>query len=404
MKILIYGEWFLPSIGGVQTAMELLARGFAEFRDERNSGDNDSIRVTVATNSPREGMDDSKLPYTVVRRPTFVQLKRLIRDADIVHLAGPCFLPMLLSWVTSKPFVVLHHVYQAACPNGLLFKQPSQTVCPGHFMKRQYEECVRCCSHPKGQIAGMRLLLLEFPRRWLCNRAASNVMITNHVGARLELPRSQTIYYGIDEVEPMPARIVSGAEPMEFGYVGRLVAEKGLPLLIEAAKQLADGGKPLRLTFIGDGPKRAQLEALVVKLGLQRCVSFTGDLRGAALQSAASRISVLIMPSIWEESAGLAAIEQMMRGRMVIAADVGGLGEIVGDAGLKFALGDSQGLAALMRRVMDDPSLIASLGLSARARAMKMFRLNGMIEPHVALYREILNPRPAPVAEATKAK
>ena len=404
MKILIYGEWFLPSIGGVQTAMELLARGFAEYRDARISGSGDSIQVIVATNSPGDGMDDSKLPYAIVRRPTFGQLKRLIRDADIVHLAGPCLLPMLISWVTGKPFVVVHHVYQAACPNGLLFKQPSQTVCPGHFMKKQYAECFRCCSQPIGRAAGTRLVLLEFPRRWLSKHAAANVMITNHVAQRLRLPRSQTIYYGIDQIEPKPARVGSSSQLMQFGYVGRLVAEKGLPLLVDAAKHLADGGKLFQLTFIGDGPKRAHLEALVQQSGLSDFVSFKGDLRGAALDDAASRISVLIMPSIWEESAGLAAIEQMMRGRMVIAADVGGLGEIVGDAGLKFALGDSQGLAALMLRVIDDPSLVGSLGSLARARATKMFRLEGMIEPHVALYRELLAPRPEPSAEATNAK
>lgn len=404
MKILIYGEWFLPSIGGVQTAMELLARGFAEFHDDQLGENDGSIQVTVATNSPRDGMDDSKLPYAVVRRPTFGNLRSLIRDTDIVHLAGPCLLPMLISWATGKPFVVVHHVYQAACPNGLLFKQPSQTVCPGHFMKKEYAQCYRCCSQPIGRAAGLRLLLLEFPRRWLCKRAASNVMITNHVAARLQLPRSQTIYYGIDEIEPLPVRIGNLSEPMEFGYVGRLVAEKGLPLLVEAAKHLADGGKRFRLTFIGDGPERTRLEALVQQFGLGNCVGFTGDRRGAALERAASSISVLIMPSIWEESAGLAAIEQMMRGRMVIVADIGGLGEIVGDAGLKFTLGDSQGLAALMLRVIDEPSLVGSLGSLARTRAMKMFRLVGMIEPHVALYRELLQRRSAPVAEATNAK
>jgi len=404
MKILIYGEWFLPSIGGVQTAMELLARGFAEFRDEPLSSDGRSIQVTVATNSPRDGMDDSKLPYDVVRQPSFFQLKRLIRNADIVHLAGPCLLPMLISWATAKPFVVVHHVYQAACPNGLLFKQPSQTVCSGHFMNKEYAECYRCCSQPIGGAAGLRLLLLEFPRRWLSKRAASNVMITNHVGARLHLPRSRTIYYGIDGVEPLPPRVDNGSEPMEFGYVGRLVAEKGLPLLVEAAQHLAGGGKPFRLTFVGDGPQRARLQELVQQSGLGNHIRFTGSLRGDALDSATSRISVLIMPSIWEESAGLAAIEQMMRGRMVIAADIGGLTEIVGDAGLKFALGDSRGLAAAMARVIDDPSLVTSLGSSARSRAMKLFRLDGMIRPHVALYRGLINARSASVAETTKAK
>jgi glycogen synthase len=42
------------------------------------------------------------------------------------------------------------------------------------------------------------------------------------------------------------------------------------------------------------------------------------------------------MPSVWEETAGLSAIEQMMRGRLVIASRIAGLGEMVGDAGSRF--------------------------------------------------------------------
>ncbi len=395
MKLLIYGEYFLPSIGGVQTAMELLARGLAAFHNRDRSGGLGPIEVTVATNTPRDEMDDSRLSYRVVRRPTFRHLARLIRDAGVVHLAGPCFLPMLMAWMTGKPFVVVHHVYQAVCPNGLLFKQPSQKVCAGHFMKGEYAECFRCCSQTMGAAGGIKSLLLEFPRRWLCKQASSNVMITHHVASRLQLPRSRTIYYGIDDIEPLVVqngRNQSG--PVEFGYVGRLVAEKGLPMLLQAAKHLAESGEPFHLTFIGDGPQRARLEALVKTLGLGELVEFTGYLRGEALERAAARIAVLIMPSIWEESAGLAAIEQMMRGRMVIAANIGGLGEIVGDAGLKFTMGDSQSLAHSMQRVIEDPSLIASLGSAARERAMRLFRRDTMIESQVAVCRDVLDRRP----------
>ena len=45
---------------------------------------------------------------------------------------------------------------------------------------------------------------------------------------------------------------------------------------------------------------------------------------------------VVVMPSQWEETAGLAAIEQMMRGGVVIASDIGGLGEVVSEAGLRY--------------------------------------------------------------------
>src|SRR2546427_4824649 len=56
--------------------------------------------------------------------------------------------------------------------------------------------------------------------------------------------------------------------------------------------------------------------------------------------------------SVWEETAGLAAIEQMMRGRLVIASKTGGLAELVDDASLTFPAGDSQALAQSMQKVL----------------------------------------------------
>jgi glycosyltransferase involved in cell wall biosynthesis len=80
----------------------------------------------------------------------------------------------------------------------------------------------------------------------------------------------------------------------------------------------------------------------------------------------------------------------MMRGRVVIAADIGGLGEVVDDGGLKFAPGDWRALAACMQKVADDPDLARSLGTAARSRAMQLFRQDSMIQAHFTLYREAL--------------
>jgi glycosyltransferase involved in cell wall biosynthesis len=95
------------------------------------------------------------------------------------------------------------------------------------------------------------------------------------------------------------------------------------------------------------------------------------------------------MPSIWEEVAGLSAIEHMMRGRLVIATDIGGLGEVVDGAGLKFPLGDIDGLAGCMKQVIDEPSLAQALGEKARKRAQASFSEKGMLAEHLALYREL---------------
>jgi glycogen synthase len=388
MRILLYTHSFAPAVGGVETSAALLAEGLARYQ---GSTTGETFRVTVVTATPRKDFDESRLPYKVVRRAGFWQLLRLIRKSDLVHLAGPCFLPMFVGWLLRKPVVIVHHVYQSICPNGLLFKQPSRNVCPGHFMKKQYRECLRCCSVTMGGAGSVRALLLAFPRRWLCRKAAANVMVTNHVETRARMPRSRTIYLGINDAElPETRALALLPAVLGFAYVGRLVAEKGLPLFVRAAKHLVDQRKEFKLTFIGDGPERARLEREVQELGLGKLATFTGELRGSEFDRAVNRVAVLVMPSIWEETAGLSAIEQMMRGRLVIAADVGGLGEIVDNAGLKFALGDWQGLASCIQRVIDDPSLVESLGLAARARAVRYFRQDIMIEKHAELYLAIL--------------
>lgn len=343
-------------------------------------------------------MDDSALPYRVVRRPGLFRLARLIWRADVVHIAGPCFLPLLLARILRKPVVVEHHGYQAVCLNGVLLMEPSHAVCPGHFLEGNYGECLRCSSETMGRMGGLRTLLLAFPRYWLCRGVAANVTITDHVASRLKLPRSRTIYYGIKPVElaVQPAiqpSIQDGgrlrSSPVQVAYVGRLVPEKGLPLLLQAAKSLRDKGGDFRLTFIGDGPERGRLEELTKDRGLSDRVAFTGDLRGADLEKLASKMDVVVMPSVWEETAGLAAIEQMMRGRSVVASDIGGLSEAVGDAGWKFPPGDADALCDCLAEIIEHPEAAALMGRKARESALRRFAVDRMIEEHLSLYCEI---------------
>ncbi len=390
-KILIYGEYFLPVVGGVQTSMNLLARGLVELHSRQGKSTNESkIDVTVVIGTAADGADDSIFPYRIVRQPGFWRLAKLIRDADVIHVAGPCLVPMAIGWLIRKPVVVEHHGYQAICPNGLLFREPSGTVCPGYFGQRQYEKCVHCASETMGRLGALRALLLTFPRRWLSGRIAANITISDHVAGRLKLPHSRTVYYGIEESPVNGSKVAPPArDSFHMAYVGRLVAEKGPALLLEAAKYLADDGICVQLSFIGDGPERARLEKLADSLRLTNFSRFTGDLRGSQLEEAVATIDLVVMPSLCEETAGLSAIEQMMRGRVVIVADIGGLSEVVGEAGLKFIPGDSKALAACVRKVIDNPSLALSLGLMARARATRLFGLGSMIAQHVSLYREV---------------
>ncbi|HXN99750.1 MAG TPA: glycosyltransferase family 4 protein, partial [Candidatus Acidoferrales bacterium] len=230
---------------------------------------------------------------------------------------------------------------------------------------------------------------LTFPRRWLCERVARNIAVTNHVAMRISLPRTLTIYHGTPDSGVRPANdLADNGSELQIGFVGRLVQEKGLPVLLQAAKQLDESGVAFHLTFVGDGPERAKLRGLSTELGLDRRITFKGDLRGADLGDALRAIQVVVMPTESEETAGLAAIEQMMAGGAVIVADIGGLSEVVGDAGLKFPSGNADALASCIRQVLRKPVLASALGSAARSRAVQIFSRDGMIRAHVSVYQD----------------
>src|SRR5262249_2909472 len=135
------------------------------------------------------------------------------------------------------------------------------------------------------------------------------------------------------------------------------------------------------------GPERAEYERQIRGLGLDSIVTVTGYLTGEELNTALTRVHALVMPSVCEETAGLAAMEQMMRARLVIASDGGGRGEVVGDSGLKFKVNDVAGLAACMRSVVENPTLIREMGARARERAVRLFQRETMLAAHAEIYR-----------------
>ncbi len=391
MKILVYSHTFAPRLGGVETIVMTLARGLSAASAGQG---HEPIEVTVATPVPRGDFDDAPLPFRVVRRPGFWGLLRLLRSADLIHLAGPALLPLFLALILRRPVVVEHHGYQAICPNGLLLIEPTQTVCPGHFQARRYRKCWECNRASEGPIKSFKMLLLTFPRRWMCGRLARNISVTDHVRRRLQLPRSEVIYHGISTASPSSSSILEpppASAPLCFGYIGRLVSEKGLPLVLESVKELDRRGYKFHLKLIGDGPERARLEALTDSLNLRSRVTFTGYLQGDRLELALRDIHALVLPSICEETAGLAAMEQMMRGKLVIVSDIGGLGEVVDRAGLKFPAGNVPALTSCLERVLNSPSLAGEIGFQARQRALALFSQGTMIERHVNLYEQVVS-------------
>jgi glycosyltransferase involved in cell wall biosynthesis len=390
VKLLVYSHFFAPSVGGVETVVLSLARGLADLR---TAASQPRFDVTVVTQTPAGDFDDRPLAFRVVRRPRLMELWRLIRGCDVVHLAGPALMPLFLARLAGKPVVVEHHGYQAVCLNGILVHQPDRSICPGHFQAGRYGKCVRCEGRQNSILRSVAHLLLMIPRFWLSRSAATNIAVSHRALERCALPRSLVVYHGIEDPLPkngIPPSTVTASCKMCFGYVGRFVPEKGIPILLRAAQILEREGHEFEVRLIGDGPERAKLEQVIRRENLEVCVHITGYLTGSALADALRDVRVVVMPSVWEETAGLAAMEQMMRGRLVIASDVGGLGEIVGDAGLKCPPGDAEALADCMRAVLRDTSIADSYGRKARERALHLFARERMLEEHAGVYQELL--------------
>jgi glycogen synthase len=390
MKLLLYSHSFAPNVGGVETIVLSLAQGMAELRTVDNRPRFD---LTVVTNTPARNFDDRSLPFPIVRRPTVLTLWRLLERTDVVHLAGPALFPLFLAWLARKPVALEHHGYQAICPNGLLVHQPDGSICPGYFQAGRYGKCVSCQAAQMSWFRSLMSVLLMFPRNALARRVSRNLAISTHVLKRHDLPHSQIIYYGIDDVSRVPAAPdpaeLSPPKKVTFAYVGRLVPEKGLPVLLAATSLLHQEEFDFAVLLVGDGPERAPLETTIAQTGLTDVVHITGFLRGDALAQVLGGVSVVVMPSVWEETAGLAAIEHMMRGRVVIASKIGGLGEVVGDAGVTCRAGDPDDLARCMKDVLQNPANIAALGHKARERAKSLFLRDRMIADHRRVYQEI---------------
>ncbi len=381
MKLLIYTHTFAPEIGGVETIVLSLAQGLTRLPTGRND---DKVEVTLITPQPRGGFDDTSLPFRVVRQPGFWSLLLLLRSADVVHLAGPALLPLVLGLLLRKPVVVEHHGFQAICPNGQLLYEPSQAPCPGHFMAGRHRECLRCNSK-EGRFASFKLWLLTFLRRWLSRRASVNIAPTHWTESLLELPRALTIHHGL--IAPQESGAAEAPQlSATFAFQGRLVSTKGAHVLLEAAGQLKSKGTSFQIRIIGDGPERARLESLAASLQLSGCVEFLGALPREAMDRELSRASAIVMPSLGGEVFGLVALENMQRGRLLIVSDLGALDEVVGGAGLVFPVGNSAALCACMELVLASPDAALGLRKHARQRSSDSFGHQRMIDDHIHLY------------------
>jgi glycosyltransferase involved in cell wall biosynthesis len=383
MKLLIYSHLFAPSVGGVETIVLSLARGLAGLRKSDGQPEFD---VTVVTQTGPVDEDGPALSFPVVRQPNLSYLWQLIRASEVIHIAGPAIVPLLLSKIARKRVVVEHHGFQTICPNGQLFIESSCTPCPGHFMRHRHLVCLRC-NRKEGWLRSIRLWLLTFVRRFLCAGIAANVAPTEWLAGMLQLPQVVHISHGL-ECRSEPLRDGSSSTPT-IAFQGRLVSTKGVSLLLKAAHILREQGRSFDLLIIGEGPERPFLQQLADRSGLTGCVHFTGRLPGSELDAALSRARLMVVPSLGGEVFGLVLAENMQRAIPVIASSLGCFVEVVGDSGRIFRTGDASDLACEIELLLNDPVQATRLGAAGAKRVSEVYGERNMIEGHARMYHEM---------------
>jgi glycogen(starch) synthase len=384
VKLLFYSHYFAPNVGGVETIILSLAQGLATLREPHGLAE---FELTLVTETPAQEFDDGMLPFRVLRQPGLRQLLQAIRSSDIVHIAGPALSPLLFGLLSGRPVVIEHHGFQVICPTGQLLIEPRNVACPGHFMAGRHLECLRCRSD-NNWLASGKLWLLTFVRRFLCARAAANIMPTEWLGGQIHLPNAVYIPHGIETMS-RAAEVPHSSGSPHIIFQGRLVTTKGLPVLLEAANILRAGYREFEVLVVGDGPERPALQELAERLQLTSRVRFLGRLGTADLDSMIAKASVVVVPSLGGEVFGLVLAENMLRGVPIIASDLGCFVEVLGDTGLTFHAGDANDLASQIASLLDDSALATRLGGRARQRIFDVYPRRDMIEAHARLYRRM---------------
>lgn len=352
MRVLLITDW-VANAGGVEAYVTWVREGL------RAAGDRVKL-LTSGAGTAAGGSADyvayganrfaAQALLQVANPLAVLRVRQAVRafNPDVVLLS--MFMhhlsPAILGQLARVPTVLSVADYKPVCPLGTKLL-PEGSLC----RVRAGAVCWRggCVSLPhwlrdRPRYALLRRGLRRVDRVVTCSRWLQRELAENGVGAD-----------HLDWPVPAPSGGFSrdpAREPL-FLYCGRLSVEKGVEVLLAAFARLLAEMPAARLRVAGEGPRRAELERMAGSLGVAGAVTFTGWLTPDDVERELARAWALVVPSLWAEPLGLAALEAIVRGVPVLASSQGGLGEIVehGVTGLLVPNGDDAGLARLLEAV-----------------------------------------------------
>lgn len=137
----------------------------------------------------------------------------------------------------------------------------------------------------------------------------------------------ETVYEGIPTIENKVLKLEKPSNKIIF--IGRLVYEKGIHLLIPAFKIALAKFPELKLDIYGDGPELEKLQTLSSKLNIETKVNFKGYVPNDILEKSLTDVDLQVVSSVWNEPFGFTVIEAMRRGTPVIGTKMGAITELI---------------------------------------------------------------------------
>jgi glycosyltransferase involved in cell wall biosynthesis len=285
------------------------------------------------------------------------------------------------------PTVMTLHDYKPVCPNYRLFTEGAP--------------CTRCLSGRYVEVVRHRCLEGS---RWRSVAAAADAYVSRARGLygrvdRFVAPsaflRDRVVEGGLpaDRVQVLANPVVAAGEPRHVReeppyllYASRLVAEKGVDTLLDAAGRLPGG---VRVRLAGSGRIERQVRARIAAEDLP--VDVLGPLPPADVAGQVRGAAAAVLPALWWENCPMTVLEAGAQGVPVVATSVGGIPELVDDGvtGLLVPPGDAAALAGALTRLVEHPGTAARMGAAAWARVRERHDPVAHVAALQALYAEV---------------
>lgn len=392
MKILHLAERYPPFIGGMELAVQRLATEQADGGHEVHVATLLPSSVEAARRERSEaGVEVHRLghlPLGDYHPPSpepvvAAQLLSILRGGgafDVVHahgLMGFSYAALKRARLARTPLVWNVHDYGLICPTRTrLFVD--KTICE----EASWQRCRQCTKGAYGEVRGLPVILGLRASQGLRSEVNAWIAPTRAVAAPHHFPRVAIVKPGVVPAEAYASEPLPGFVPPEpyIMYAGRLGEAKGTDVLLEAYRQLEEPRPPL-LMLAANAGDHEEINLPGVRLVRNAPYAQTRAAWGGAL--------VAVVPSVWGDPAPTVAAEALSAGTPVIASEIGGLAEMVGDGGILVPPGDPAALAAALRKVIDDPGLRRQLGDAGREVA-RHYSISAVAGQFMGVYEEAI--------------